>query len=141
MRTMMTSTVITKTENMKDATIRKMTGTEGIPEKKEGMNKSNVSAERSESGRKKIKKLKKKFFLLIITRLKILNSTRFDLFNHFMKDRNTVIHINTNFTASVPPPEDRDNVIKIRDMCDMDNMDFHLSPAERENNGGFPGQK
>ncbi len=67
-------------------------------------------------------------------------STRFDLFNFFMKDRNTLIHINTNMTVSVSPKQDRDNVIKLKERSEIDNIDFHLSPAARENNGGFLGK-
>lgn len=85
-------------------------------------------------------KTDKKVFSLDYYKAENKPDARFDLFNHFMKERNTVIHINTNFTASVPPSEDRNNVIKLRDMCEKDNIDFYMSPAARENRGGFLGR-
>ena len=85
-------------------------------------------------------KTDKKVFSLDYYKAENKPDARFDLFNYFMKERNTVIHINTNFTASVPPSEDRNNVINLRDMCEKDNIDFYMSPAARETRGGFLGR-
>ena len=88
----------------------------------------------------KDKSTEKKIFSIDYYKAENKKCRRFDLFNHFMKDRNTVIHINTNFTASVPPSEDRENLINFRNMCEKDNLDFYMSPAARENRGGVLGK-
>ncbi len=67
-------------------------------------------------------------------------NTRFNLYSYLMESRNTVLHINTNMSASVSPEKDRDNVIALRDMCSEDNFDFYMAPAARENSGGFLGK-
>ena len=88
----------------------------------------------------KDKTIEKKVYSFDYYKSEDKKSTRFDLFNYFMKDRNTLIHINTNMTASVSPKKDRDNVLRFKESAEKDNIDFYLSPAARENNNGFLGK-
>ncbi len=67
--------------------------------------------------------------------------TRFRLYSSLMNGNNTVLHINTNMSSSsISPEEDRDTVIKLKNMCADDSLDFSMSPAARENSSGVLGR-
>ena len=88
----------------------------------------------------KDKSIEKNVFSFDYYKAKNKEDVRFSLFNHLMTHKDTVIHINTNMTVSLKPSEDRDTVIKFRDMCEKDNLDFSLNPAERTGKEGFLGK-